>query len=319
MNAARITTLALTLLISLPAPAARAPGIVDAACEALDLRYRTVESRVSPRERDFFLFEAVGLGCVTLAERLLDAGASVEARDRGGSTPFLIAARMGQDGALELLAERGSNLHQRNLEGRSALLESVIANRRRTTATLLAAGIDPNIPDKRGLTTVIAAAFNGNRRILDALLDAGADASVVDAHGKGALTYATGKGFDHIVERLLAHPDIDVNRVYGRGLTALMWAAGYSNDVPEKDGVATLERLLNAGADVTLVDDRGRTALLIAASRGHEQIVRRLLASGADPTLVDGDAQSIQDLAKDHLGVLQILQEHTGNSKQSGD
>jgi ankyrin repeat protein len=47
------------------------------------------------------------------------------------------------------------------------------------------------------------------------------------------------------------------------------------------------------------MDDRGRTALMIAAERGHPAIVEYLLERGADPTLRDKQGKSVVDLAAD--------------------
>ena len=88
-----------------------------------------------------------------------------------------------------------------------------------------------------------------------------------------------------------------VDARYGNALTALMWAAGHSNDVPAREGLETVELLLTRGAGVDLADDRGRTALMIAAQRGHAEVVARLLAAGADPAVRDHDGRTALDLA----------------------
>ncbi|MHA1527728.1 MAG: ankyrin repeat domain-containing protein, partial [Alphaproteobacteria bacterium] len=75
------------------------------------------------------------------------------------------------------------------------------------------------------------------------------------------------------------------------------WAAGHSNDVPEAEGLATVEVLLAAGAPVGPADNRGRTALMIAAGRGHAAIVERLVAAGADPEARDNQGKTAADLA----------------------
>ncbi len=117
-----------------------------------------------------------------------------------------------------------------------------------------------------------------------------------DATGKGAIVYAAGKGFGAIVSMLL-EAGVDPDTRYGNDLTALMWAAGHSNDVPAAEGLATLELLLAAGADLDAADDRGRTALMIAAERGHAGIVGALLAAGADAGRQDNDGNTAIALA----------------------
>ena len=76
-----------------------------------------------------------------------------------------------------------------------------------------------------------------------------------------------------------------------------MWAAGHANDVPENEGVATVNLLLKHGAILDLAEDRGRTALMIAAQREHAKIVSRLIEAGADTNLLDKSGKSAMDLA----------------------
>jgi len=90
---------------------------------------------------------------------------------------------------------------------------------------------------------------------------------------------------------------VDVNARYGNGLTALMWAAGHANDVPDADGVKTTELLLARGARLDDVDDRGRSALMMAAELGHGDIIKLLLARRASTDLKDKDGKTAADLA----------------------
>lgn len=56
--------------------------------------------------------------------------------------------------------------------------------------------------------------------------------------------------------------------------TPLMWAAAAGN-------ITIVESLLNHGAAVNAQDDFGKTALMLAIEKGHNQIARLLLAKGA--------------------------------------
>jgi ankyrin repeat protein len=91
----------------------------------------------------------------------------------------------------------------------------------------------------------------------------------------------------------------DANQRAGNDLTALMWAAGHSNDVPAPDALVTLNLLLERGAALDAADNRGRTALMTAATQGHAGIVARLLAAGADAALRDRQGKTARDLAAD--------------------
>jgi ankyrin repeat protein len=107
------------------------------------------------------------------------------------------------------------------------------------------------------------------------LLEQGAEADVEDDYGKSAILYAAGKGFADIVGALL-DTGVDVNKAYGNDLTALMWAAGYSNEVPPGDALKTVSLLIERGARLDLKDNRGKTARMIAADMGHEAVLKVL-------------------------------------------
>ena len=77
-----------------------------------------------------------------------------------------------------------------------------------------------------------------------------------------------------------------------------MWAAGYSNDVPASDGLATVALLLDLSAEVGARDNRGRTALMIAAERDHAEVVDALVKAGAMPDIQDKKGKTALDLAR---------------------
>lgn len=245
-----------------------------------------------------FLFDAAEKGCTELGEELIDRGASTKARRRGGETALHHAAQAGELDFVRMLLARGSDIEQRDLRGSTPLFLAIERNRGKVVELLLDAGAKPDNPGRSGVAPVAVAAFIGSGRIVDLLLARGVEADAVDLTGKSAIVYAAARGFAGIVKRLLKS-GVDVNRRYGNDLTALMWAAGYSNDVTEQEGLETVEALVSAGARLDAVDDRGRTALMTAAELGHVAVVARLIEAGADTGLKDKKGFDALAIAKD--------------------
>ena len=75
-----------------------------------------------------------------------------------------------------------------------------------------------------------------------------------------------------------------------------MWASGPDQTVPEAQAIEVVSYLLDAGTHIDDRDDRGRTALMIAAEGGHAEISGLLLARGADPSLKDKAGKRAADL-----------------------
>ncbi len=268
------------------------------ACNDVRARFQIKQNQLNTRTLNFFLFDSADRGCISIAKELLSRGASISARDRSGNTAVARAARHGETQFLEFLLDQGAIVDPTNVRGSTPLLQAVVEDRRRTTKLLLEHGANPNSVNKRKVTPLIAAAYNGNSLILKLLLDVGAQLGGVDATGKGALVYSAAKGFSRIVEALLDAGE-PVNSRFSYSLTALMWASGHTNEVPSSDGVRTVSLLLARGANLIARDDRGRTALMIAAQRGHKHIIELLLDHGADRTAADSAGNTAWDLTSD--------------------
>lgn len=290
--------MALLTAIVLAAPDALPAGIGSNThlCDDLDRTYRTVGGAGTFRKLNFYLFDAAERGCLDLASRFVGLGADVGARDRFGNTALNIAARMGHRDLIGYLLDEGSDLEKANLAGSTPLLRAVDGDRRRAVKVLLEAGADPNVANLKGIRPLTAAAFNGNDRLVKLLLDHGADPDHADRTGKPAIIYAAGKGFAGIVDQLIG-AGVSADVADAHELTPLMWAAGHTNDVPADEAIATIELLLAHGADIDQLDDRGRSALMIAAERGHAEVVQHLLAMDADPLAKDRDGKRAIDLA----------------------
>jgi uncharacterized protein len=247
------------------------------------------------------LFEAARRGCVSALDTLLKSGASLQARDRMGNNALAIASKMGRLAfAKALLAAQtpadADQLDRPNVAGSTPLIQAAQANRVAVAQLLIEAGANVDAVNRQGETALSVAAFNANADLAQALIARKAAPDTIDATGKGVIVYAAARGAARIVEMLL-DAGVDPNRRYRADLTALMWAAGHADNVAAAEGLRTVDLLLSRGAKIDLVDDRGRSALMIAASLDHGAIAQALLAAGADRGLRDKAGKSAADLA----------------------
>lgn len=268
----------------------------SATCRELQRKFDLIKRDMVSVQLNSMLFAAADAGCGDFAQRLLATGASLAARDRLGAMPLTHAARAGQRAVVGLLLAKGAQINERDLSGSTALYRAAEGERQATLALLLDKGADPNLPGQSGVTPLAAAAFRGNDRIVEQLLSHGSDPRSADTTGKTAITYAAARGFADIVQRLL-DAGVDPKERYGHGLTALIWAAGHDDEVGAQASQAVIGLLLDHGAGIDAADDRGRTALMTAAELGHAEAIETLLARGADRTLRDMDGKTALDLA----------------------
>ena len=136
--------------------------------------------------------------------------------------------------------------------------------------------------EKSRFTALCFAIIGSHLKIVEVLLDAGADPEKVSLNGQNALSCAVAMNRPEAVELLLDHdasqaPDEDGN-------TPVMLAV-------QRDDVVLLEVLLDAGGDLTVVNNVGLSVLAQAVS---VKVVEMLLDAGIDvnvhfPDIEDGD------------------------------
>ncbi len=132
-----------------------------------------------------------------------------------------------------------------------------------------------------GFTPLIQCAKTGNLEMIELLLEAGADVERVSKDGRSALSVAIGNGRTDMARRLLPpRGRADALRV-DCGRTALMEAARRG-----QYDVATA--LVEHGADVDLVDDCQKTALMLSLEEGvSNKKLLKLLMSERSVNLAD--------------------------------
>jgi uncharacterized protein len=182
----------------------------------------------------------------------------------GISFPFGKVAMLGMAAALALVPA--------GVVAREPLFEAAIAGEIAVVERLLAAGANIDGRDHDQATPLIAAALASQAAIVKVLIAHGAN---VQARNAG-------------------------------GFTALH-AAAYSGSTP------IVEFLLDSGANIDDADNRaGVTPLLVAAEENHQAVAELLLARGADLSVRErhGYTALSRALFKRHAGMLRLLKRH---------
>ena len=144
---------------------------------------------------------------------------------------------------------------------------------------MLRLGANANALDAEHYDILTIAAVNNDLDMLNIALASGGDArAIAGPHHDTALIAAARRGHVEIVRGLIA-AQAPLNHVNDLGHTALLEAVVLGNG--GRNHTATVEALVEAGADVTLPDRYGTTAFQYARTRGYSQIARILENAGA--------------------------------------
>ncbi len=174
-------------------------------------------------------------------------------------------------------------------------------NNGNNVSQLLQRGFDPNsIDPERGETGLMIALRTGSMRVFEVLLKApGVDVEMRARNGDTALMTAAYKGDIAAVQALLDH-QAEVNRP---GWTALHYAASVGAD-------DIVQLLLDRYAYIDAESPNRTTPIMMAARGGHILTVKLLLDAGADVTLKNDAGMTAIDLARkfDHADIVEGLE-----------
>ena len=228
--------------------------------------------------------------------------------EQGGYTPLLFAARQGDLESARLLVAAGADVNDAAPIGTSTLVVAALSGHGALGAFLLEQGADPNAAEA-GYAAVHAAALRGDLALITGLMAHGADPNPALMRGTPARRVSTDWTLPHNligatpfwlaarfrepeIMRVLAENGADP-LASKDGATAVMAALqggttrgrfGISPLDGNEEGRLTIEAVelaLEVGADVNGTNERGDTALHIAASRRLDNIITLLAERGA--------------------------------------
>jgi len=189
------------------------------------------------------------------------------------------AAARGDAAEIEQLIGQGEKPNIQDANSRTPLHVAAFLRRHEAARALLRLGANPNALDAQRYDIATIAAVNNDLEMLKIAVAGGGDArAITGPYHDTALIAAAHRGHVDIVRTLIA-AKAPLNHVNDLGRTALLEAVVLGNG--GRNHTATVEALVEAGADVTLPDRHGTTALQHARTRGYSQIARILERAGA--------------------------------------
>ena len=236
------------------------------------------------------IHEAVWLGedsddYATTVRVLAAGGVKLNQASRDeGLTPLQMAQRRGYEGLEQVLARMTTS--QPPADADAALLRAAARGDADGVAIALRAGADPEARDGRRRTALLLAAARDHVNAAKVLVALGADPDALDDRHDTAWLVTGVTGSVAMLEALLpANPDLSIENRYG-GLSVI--------PASERGHVDYVRRVVRTNIDVNHVNRLGWTALLEAVllgdgGRDHQEIVRILLGAGADRSLPDRD------------------------------
>ena len=272
------------------------------------------------------LLSAVAGGHPDVVEVLIDVGADVKAKGRGGHSPLECASLCGDVVSVKMLVAAGADVCVSDNDGTTCLILASALGHTETVRYLVSLkDVDVNHADDEN-NTALQCAFSralleGHRDVVQVLIDAGADMETkvekrnkrtpllvasalvkldmvetlvrsganmraTDGDTDMCLTLAARCGHTEIVRYLAGLKDVEVNHKGIDNHTALYIALLEGH-------LDVVQVLIDAGADMETKDEKrkNRTPLLVASTLGKLDMVKMLVRSGAEvrATAKDGD------------------------------
>jgi uncharacterized protein len=204
---------------------------------------------------------------------LLRAGANPAAKNRFGASPLSEAAAAGNADVVKALLEAGADATALSTaDGETVLMTAARAGNADAVRALLDRGADVNARERyKGQTALMWAAAERHPGVVKLLLERGADWRV--------------RSFDRETKPPKLSAASSISPIPRGGFTALLFAA-------REGDVESVRTMLDAGVDINYGDVDNTTALVVAIMNKQYTLAKFLIERGADTTVVDAGGRT---------------------------
>jgi ankyrin repeat protein len=203
------------------------------------------------------------------------------ARDVVAYSGLHAAAAKGDAGEIARLTSSGADLNARDRHGRTPLMVAAHGRHLAAAKALIDAKADLNLLDSQAYDVITIAAVADDLPMLELALASGGNPRAVTSPYEGtALIAAAHLGHAEVVAALIA-ANAPVDHVNNLGWTALIEAIVLGDGGSRHQ--ATVEALIRGGANLDLVDRQGVRPLSLARRHGYIRIAEILEQAGARP------------------------------------
>lgn len=224
------------------------------------------ENGLKPQQNP--IFEAVKIGKLSPVQELVEKhGVGIlSLRDEKSHTAAHWACLGGHTSLLRYMIENKASIDEANSLGAHPIHWACVNGHVAVVDILTQCGVDLDTVDGKRCTPLIVAAQYGHTMLVGYLMGKGARLQLTDKDGDNALHWAAFKGHNEMM-RLLIYSGFDPKQKDNFGQSVLHMACINGNltavrELCEQDGV-----------DIDVVDSNGKTPMMLALGRKHDQIV----------------------------------------------
>ena len=210
-------------------------------------------------------------------QSIIDLGADVNATNKENVSSLMLASKMGNVDAMNVLLSAGADRTIQDAVGDTWIHHAIHGDcSKEVIQTIIDLGADVNATNKENFTALMFASEKGNIDAMNVLINAGADQMIEDANGYTWIHHAIHGDYKKEVLQSIIDLGADVNAANKQNFTALMFAS-------EKGNIDAMNVLINAGADQMTEDANGDTWIHYAIHGScSKDILQSIIDLGAD-------------------------------------